>query len=128
MFLMVWSAALIYMPILFVQQVVTRDRERLDRLMLMQRWFYANIMTPAALLAVLAGVWLIFERGFTGGWLPVKLALVFLMALIHVHCGHLMVKLRHEPRRGLMPYYWLLPAVSAALIAAVVWLVTGKPF
>ena len=50
----------------------------------MQRWLYAFLMTPSALLTVGFGIWLIFERGFEGGWLQVKLALVVTAAALIV--------------------------------------------
>lgn len=93
----------------------------------MQRWLYAAVLTPSALLAVLFGIWLVFERGFQGGWLPVKLALVVLMGLFHVYCGHLMMKRRHSPARHIV-YYRVLPIAPLVLIVAIVTLVTGKPF
>lgn len=126
-FLLVWSAALVYMPVLLFRQAGERDPGARERIALMERWLYATIMTPAALLAVLAGTWLVFERGFQGGWLPAKLALVVLLAWFHVHCGHLMVGLKQRGplHRG---YYGVLPAVPALLITGIFWLVTGKPF
>jgi putative membrane protein len=77
---------------------------------------------------VLFGVWLIFERGFDGGWLHVKLLLVLAMGLFHVYCGRLMGR-RTEARAEHRPlfYYALVPA-PALLILAVITLVTAKPF
>lgn len=126
MFLAVWSAALLGMPLLFARQAATGDAEARRRLMLMQRWFYATIMTPSAVLTVAFGTWLVFERGFEGGWLHVKLALVVLMGLFHVYCGRLMVRLRHAPRRP--AYYRALPVAPGLLVLCVVALVSAKPF
>jgi putative membrane protein len=127
-FLAVWSASLLAMPLLFARQAADPEPEGRHRLELVQRWLYASLMTPSALLTVLFGTWLIFERGFEGGWLPVKLALVLAMGLFHVYCGMLLGD-RTEPgaKHRALYYYALLPA-PALLIVVVIALVTAKPF
>ena len=127
-FLLVWAASLLYMPALFLRQETAKDDDGREQLMLMQRWLFARLMTPAALAAVLFGTWLVFERDIAGGWLPVKLSLVLLMAAFHVYCGQLMVKLKHGRGLHRPAYYLALPAVPAGLIVAVLWLVSAKPF
>lgn len=123
-----WSAALLYIPFVFLRQVTAREPQAIAEAERAQRWIYAGIMTPSAIAAVGFGIWLIFERSFAGGWLPVKLALVVLMGLYHVYCGHVMMALKRGKaiRRAL--YYRVLPLAPALLIVAIVTLVTGKPF
>lgn len=128
-FLSLWAATLLYLPILFARHALEQNSGARRRLMLSERWLYAAIMTPSAVLTVLFGIWLIFERGFDGGWLPVKLMLVLAMALFHVYCGHVMVTMRR--RTGLLArpaYYRALTVPSGLLVLAVVTLVTAKPF
>ena len=127
-FLAVWSAALLYLPLVFAREVAATQRDTVLHTQHVARWIYACVMTPSAIATVLFGLWLIFERDFQGGWLPVKLALVVLMGLFHVYCGHVMVTLKQGRgvRRPL--YYRVLPLAPAILIVAVVTLVTGKPF
>jgi protoporphyrinogen IX oxidase len=127
-FVAMWAGTLLYLPQLFVRQAAESDAAARQRLELMQRWLYAMIMTPSALLTVGFGIWLVFERGFDGGWLHVKLALVVAMGLFHGYCGHLMVKLKREGAKHRLAYYRALPFAPAALILGVVTLVTGKPF
>jgi protoporphyrinogen IX oxidase len=126
--LAVWSASLLAMPVLLARQAADPDRDARHRLGLAQRWLYAVLMTPSAVLTVAFGAWLIFERGFEGGWLPVKLALVLAMGLFHVYCG-ILLGTRTKPRAEYRPlfYYALLP-VPASLVVAVTTLVTAKPF
>lgn len=127
-FLLVWSAALIYFPRLFVRQATHEEHAARRQAMLMQRTLYAFIMTPCALLAVVAGSWLIFERGFSGGWLPVKLVLVLAMVFFHVYCGNLMAEFRSQHIRRRVWFYQALPVVPALLITTIVTLVVAKPF
>lgn len=127
-FLIIWSAALLYFPQMLMQQVGAEDEETRCRTIGMQHTVYVVVMTPSGLLTVLAGGWLLFERGFAGGWLPVKLSLVLLMVLFHLYCGSLMRQLKRQgPRHGLL-FYGALSLVPAFLIAAVVTLVVAKPF
>lgn len=127
-FLIIWSAALVYMPRLFIKEALSDSMEERQQGYVMQRALYARVMTPSALLTVLAGGYLLFEQGFLGGWLPVKLVLVMLMVFFHVYCGMLMTELRHHQVRHRPLFYRALPAIPALLITGVVALVVAKPF
>lgn len=128
MFLLLWSASLVYFPHLVVREAIKDDPKARGRAIAMQRSLYALIMTPCALLAVAAGVALIFLRGFAGGWLQVKLVLVLLMVFFHIYCGALIDAYRREHVRRQLWFYRWLPVLPAALAAAVVTLVSAKPF
>jgi protoporphyrinogen IX oxidase len=127
-FLIIWSATLLYFPQLFLQQAGTDDPETRREAIRMQHSLYVFAMTPSGLLTVLAGVWLLFERGFAGGWLPVKLSLVLLMVFFHLYCGNVMRELRLEGPQHRLLFYRMLSLVPALLILAVVTLVVAKPF
>lgn len=127
-FLLLWSASLVYFPHLLVREAVKDDMTAQARAIAMQRSLYALVMTPAALLAVVAGIALIFLRGFAGGWLHVKLLLVLLMVFFHVYCGALMDAFKREHVLRRLWVYRALPLLPALLITAVVTLVVAKPF
>jgi putative membrane protein len=127
-FLLLWSATLLYFPRLLVLEADVDEVEARHRAVLMQHALYAYVMTPSALLAVAAGGWLIFEKGFVGGWLPVKLGLVLLMVFFHAYCGILMLEFRLQEVRRHIVFYQLLPLMPAVLITVVVTLVVAKPF
>jgi protoporphyrinogen IX oxidase len=127
-FLCVWSATLLFMPALFRQELSAEGSDAVSRAQQTQRWVYAFVMTPSALATVVFGIWLVFERGFTGGWLPVKLGLVMVMGLFHVYCGHVMIKLKRGEGIRRRWYYLALPILPALLITAITVLVTAKPF
>lgn len=127
-FLLIWSAALLYFPHLLAQQACAEDAGEIKNAIQMQRMLYALLMTPSALLTVAAGSWLIFERGFVGGWLHVKLALVLLMVVLHVWCGAQMAPSMAKRVCERLWLYRLLPAAALILITGVVTLVVAKPF
>ncbi|QYF94636.1 CopD family protein [Massilia sp. PAMC28688] len=127
-FLVLWSGTLLYFPYLLAQQASAHDDEDHQRLLKMQHTLYAYVMTPAGLLTIIFGSWMLFERGFTGGWLPVKLALVLAMVFFHVYCGTLMEQLKgKEPTQSIW-FYRMLLVPPMLLIPAVVALVVQKPF
>jgi protoporphyrinogen IX oxidase len=127
-FLALWSATLVLMPILFARQAAAADLQVRREVMLMQRWLYAMIMTPSAVLAVLFGTALIFILGFEGGWLHVKLGFVLLMGLLHVYCGTLMVKLKKPGAAHGVAYYRAMSFAATLLVLTIIGLVTYKPF
>jgi putative membrane protein len=127
-FLLIWSGTLLYFPQLLVQQATASDDEGRQQALKMQHTLYAFVMTPAGLLTILFGSWMLFERGFDGGWLPVKLALVLLMVFFHVFCGNVMEQLREQGPSHSPWFYRLLLLPPAILIPAVVTLVVQKPF
>ncbi|QBQ55716.1 CopD family protein [Nitrosococcus wardiae] len=127
-FLIIWSASLLYFPQLFANQAFAKDIKNQTDIVLMQYRLYAHVMTPSALLTIAAGIWLIFERGFHGGWLPVKLVLVLFMVIFHAYCGKLMDGLiRHHVQQRVV-YYQILLLIPLLLITNVIMLVVSKPF
>lgn len=127
-FLLIWSAALLYFPQLLVRHANDDDATIKERTMSMQRTLYAYVMTPSALLTVVAGTWLVFEQGFSGGWLHVKLTLVMFMVWLHAYCGHLMAEYRQGNEKRRLVYFRMLPFFLVIIITAIVTLVTWKPF
>lgn len=127
-FLLMWTASLVYFPHLLVREATRDDRHGRASAIAMQRSLYSLIMTPCALLAVAAGMALIFLRGFSGGWLHVKLLLVLLMVFFHVYCGALMDAFRRQHVQRRLRVYRLLPLLPALLATGVVTLVAAKPF
>lgn len=128
-FLLIWSGTLLYFPQLLTQQASASDTEGREQALKMQHGLYAFVMTPSGLLTIVFGSWMLFERGFSGGWLPVKLALVLVMVFFHLYCGALMEHLKHEPEAAHSPWFYrLLLVPPVLLIPAVITLVVQKPF
>ena len=126
-FLLLWSGTLLYFPHLLAQQASAQDDEDHQRLLKMQHTLYAFVMTPSGLLTIIFGGWMVFERGFSGGWLPVKLTLVLAMVFFHVYCGNLMEQLKEGAAHSKW-FYRMLLAPPMLLIPGVIALVVQKPF
>lgn len=127
-FLLLWSGTLLYFPQLLAQQASAKDHEDRQRSLRIQHTLYAFVMTPAGLLTILFGIALLFVRGFSGAWLPVKLSLVLVMVFFHVSCGNLMEELKEEGPVHSIWFYRMLFVIPILLIPAVVALVVQKPF
>jgi putative membrane protein len=130
-FFVSWYAGLFYLPRLFVYHAMTPadDRGGSERFEVMERKLYRGIMTPAAVLTIVFGVWLWLGYGITGGWLHAKLALVGVLIVLHVYLGVLMRAFAADRNRhGHVYYRWLNEIPALPILVAVVYLVIAKPF
>ena len=79
-----WFAGLFYLPRLFVYHADATDDISLNRFKIMERRLFNGIMTPAAILTVVFGFWLLsYHRQWylAQTWLQVKLALVIILLI-----------------------------------------------
>src|ERR1043166_1934417 len=127
-----WMAGMFYLPRLFVYHASTCPGSELDRTFrLMERRLLRCIMTPAMILTWTSGLWLLQLAGFAPlkeGWLPAKLALVFLLSGLH---GYFARSARLFAR-GQNPHgaaFWrVLNEAPTLLLIGIVLLVIIKPF
>lgn len=130
-FMVSWFAGLFYLPRLFVYHTLIPAGDHLgdDRFKTMERKLYYGIMTPAALLTIAFGLWLMWGYRIDGGWLHAKLVLVALLVVLHVYLGVLVAAFaRGRNRHGHVFYRWLNELPALPLLVAIVWLVVAKPF
>src|SRR5690554_7353679 len=86
-FILMWSAGLLGLIYMLAAHHDEHDPQQTEFYRIIERKLYFHLATPAAVLSVLTGLWLLFSRGFEGGWLPVKLVLVSLMVAAHAYSG-----------------------------------------
>src|SRR6185437_7595987 len=126
-----WFAGLFYLPRLFVYHALTPpdDLPGIARFKIMERKLYVGIMTPAAVLTIVFGLWLMWGFGIDGGWLHVKLVLVGVLVVLHVYLGRLLRDFAGDRNRhGHVFYRWLNEIPALPLLVAIVWLAVAKPF
>jgi len=100
-FIVTWFAALFYMPRLFVYDIEAREKEPLERDILlkqfriMQRRLWLGIATPSMLITLVLGTWLSIVLGldFSVQWFTSKVVLVALLIVYHVACHKTMLDL-----------------------------------
>ena len=130
-FFVSWYAGLFYLPRLFVYHAMTPadDRTGGERFKVMERKLYRGIMTPAAVLTIVFGLWLWLGYGVGGGWMHAKLALVAVLIALHAYLGVLVRAFAADRNRhGHVYYRWLNEIPALPLLVAIVYLVIAKPF
>lgn len=126
-FVVSWFAGLFYLPRIFVNHAMATEPAEIARLKLMEGKLY-RFVTPIGALAIIFGFWLWFGYGFTGGWLHAKTALVLLLAGYHLYCGHLVKLFAQDRNTRTHVFYRWFNEVPVLMLAAIVVLVTVKPF
>lgn len=103
-FIVTWFAALFYMPRLFVYDIEARDKEPLEKDILlkqfriMQRRLWFGIATPSMMITLVIGTWLAIELDldFSVQWFALKVVLVALLIVYHIACHKTMLDLAKD--------------------------------
>jgi protoporphyrinogen IX oxidase len=126
-----WMAGLLYLPRLFVYHADADLGSSVDQTFkVMEQRLLKAIMRPAALVALVSGLSLIYVAGHNVGdiWLSLKVAAVILMFAAHgkleVHAREFAKGIRLKSSR----YFRILNEVPTVLMIAIVILVVVKPF
>ncbi len=132
--LLVWSATLLYLPLLATRTLTRSPQLEVERcgFASLERLVFTHLATPAALLTILAGTLVFLLNRTVDGWLIIKLTLVTGLVVCHTLTGWLV--LRVEAATGgsdtsrLLPWCGpVLALISAILMGGIVWLVLAKP-
>lgn len=131
-FMVTWFAGLFYLPRLFVYHSQCEDKAGDDRFKVMERKLFFGIMTPAAVLTIALGIWMLVDYAWAAyarqGWLHVKLFLVALLVAYHIYCGKFVMDFKYgRNHHGHVFYRWL-NEVPVLFLIAIVILAEVKPF
>lgn len=125
--LAVWCGGLLALPFMLGRHepaVVIQDYRLIRRA---THLTYTLCVTPAAVIAVIAGTWLIFMREAYHPWLYAKLLLVALLAATHAWIGRTLEKVAARPGRHTPPVPYLPMAAVLVLVVGILTLVLAKP-
>ncbi len=125
-----WFAGLFYLPRLFVYHAEAIDSVSIDRFKIMERRLYYAITWPAALLTTLLGTRLLFSNPhyyFAASWMQLKLALVILLWIYHLLCGHFLKCFARDRNSRGSRFYRIFNEMPTLLLIAIVLLVVVKP-
>jgi protoporphyrinogen IX oxidase len=125
--LMLWCAGLFALPIMLAWHDPVIGQADYRRIRNASHYAYTVAITPAAVIAVIAGTWLIFLREVFVPWMYLKLGFVTLMLAFHAWVGHNLVTIAetagtHRPPSPTIPILILILPILAILV-----LVLGKP-
>lgn len=126
--LMVWCAGLVLLPLMFSLHPEGIDQRRFNRLRLLTHAAYTQVVTPAAVIAVGAGILLTFLREVFEQWFAAKLLLVSGLVLFHAWTGHHVAQIA-EHRESYEPPYGGYPIAIGGLVlmAVILAIVLLKP-
>lgn len=125
--LCIWCGGLLALPLMLSRHDPTAAQDDYRRIRRATHLTYTICVTPAAVIAVVAGTWLIFLREAFVPWLYAKLLFVALLVAAHAWIGHIMIEVAETPGRKAPPRP-ALPVIAILLPAlAILILVLGKP-
>jgi len=125
--LSIWCAGLIALPLMLRHHDPAISQQDYHIIRSGTHLTYTMLVTPAAVIAVVAGTWLIFLREMFVPWLFAKLVFVALLVVIHARIGHNLVLIGEKPgeHRSPNPYLPLTGVLFCAVSILV--LVLSKP-
>ena len=132
-FVAAWFAGLFYLPRIFVNlaPVPADSHAERERLLLMARRLYrfaGILMIPALVLGLVLWLYYGIGRGPGSGWMHTKLLLVVGTIGYHHFCGALLRRFEQLANRRNERWFRVFNEVTVLLFAAIVVLVTVKPF
>ncbi len=127
-----WFAGLFYLPRLFVYHAAANDEVGIARFKVMERKLLYGITTPAAILTLGFGAYLVYLQGtawfVSANWLHIKLVLVSILCAYHIYLGYLARLFAVEANPHSQAYYRWLNEFPVLILVTVVILAEVKPF
>ncbi|MCH8529275.1 MAG: CopD family protein [Saccharospirillum sp.] len=128
--LLIWAAALLYIPIMVGASPETppdidKKPKPYDSV---GRFLFTQVATPAALAAIITGTIVFLLNRTVDPWLIMKLTLVTALAMAHTMAGVIVLRAEQEgKRRYIRILSGILLVVLCLLMTAIVWFVLAKP-
>ena len=127
-FMVTWFAGLFYLPRLFVYHAMSEDQTSIDRFKIMERKLYFGIMTPGMILTLVFGISLLVVGDYmTQLWMHIKLALIAVLVVYHVHCGRLLMDFKHDRNTRSHVFYRWYNEFPVIFLIAIVFLAVFRP-
>lgn len=129
-FMVAWFAGLFYLPRLFLYHAMADDVISIERFKIMEKKLYWMIMTPAAMLTIIFGIWLLsFNWGYYlhENWMIAKLICVFLLLGYHHACGKMLKKFKANANQYSAKFFRFFNEAPTLILILIVILVTVKP-
>lgn len=125
--LCVWVAGLIILAIIMRTYRPGMSGEPFVRFRKLTHYGYIRLVTPAAVIAIAAGIALILLRWIFDPWLLIKLVLVCGLAILHGFIGHMIVLTATTAGQVRLAPPMLVTGGVLALAGAIFWVVLAKP-
>ncbi len=124
-----WFAGLFYLPRLFVYHAMSEDDTSRERFKIMERKLYRGIMTPAAIVTVALGLWMIYlyPAFLHLLWMQIKLVLVLVLIAYHIYCGHIIKVFAADNNTSSHVFFRWFNEVPVLFLIAIIILAVVKP-
>ena len=126
-----WFAAMFYLPRLFVYHCSSPNQEASNMLSTMEQRLYRGIMTPAALVTLILGIWLAYLQWgnlHVSVWFWVKMVAVLALFGYHGMCGGMVRKFRAGTNQRSAKFYRLFNEIPLLFLLLIIVLAVFKPF
>ncbi len=125
--LIIWCGGLLAMPMMLGRHHPADTADDFRQIRHATHMTYTICVTPAAVITVTAGTWLIFLREAFVPWLFAKLAFVALLVVAHAWIGHILAQIAEEPEHH-QPPKAIYPVIAALVpMLVILTLVLAKP-
>ncbi|ADL01381.1 CopD family protein [Brevundimonas subvibrioides] len=125
--LVIWCGGLLTLPLMLTRHDPAISVQDYRTIRTASHLTYTMIVTPAAVIAVIAGTWLIFMREVYVPWMFAKLAFVAALVMAHGWIGHIVAKIGEEPSEHTPPPAWRPIALVLVPMFVILTLVLAKP-
>lgn len=125
--LVLWCGGLFAVPLMLARHDPAVSKDDYRRIRRATHLAYIGCVTPAAVVAVVSGTWLIFLREAFVPWLYAKLVFVAALVAVHAWIGHLLVQVAEKPGRHRPPARYLLVVPTMVPVLTIFVLVLAKP-
>ena len=127
-FMVTWFSGLFYLPRLFVYHTMSEDKASIERFKIMERKLYYGITTPGMVLTVLFGFGILMSGHYLDQlWVQIKLALVAILIVYHVHCGKLVADFKHDRNSRSHVFYRWYNEFPVLIIIPIIFLAVFRP-
>ena len=133
-FMVSWFAGLFYIVRLFIYHTEAQEKEEHERIILskqfelMEKKLWWIITTPAMVLTLLFGIWMLVLAPvyLKMGWMHIKLSFVVLLLIYHFVCQRILVQLKQQQFKWSSNALRIWNEVATLVLVAVVFLVVLK--
>jgi putative membrane protein len=125
-----WFAGLFYLPRLFVYHAASTDPKVCKQFKVMEWRLFYYITTPAAILTVIFGWWMIFLNYSHYEhlmWLHIKLCLVLVLLAFHGACWRWLHAFRNDTNKHSERFYRIANEVPTVLLIIITLLAVVQP-
>ena len=127
-FMVTWFAGLFYLPRLFVYHTMSDDKASIERFKIMERKLYYGITTPGMVLTVVFGVGILMSGHYLDQlWIHIKLTLVGILIIYHIHCGKLVADFKHDRNKHSHVFYRWYNEFPVLLLIPIIFLAVFRP-